>query len=105
MVIRETTVFTRRVKRLLDDESYRLLQLRLVADPEAGAVIRGTGGLRKIRWEGAGRGKRAGTRVVYYWARNNDVLLMLMIYGKSGQDDLTPRQRAVLRLLVRQEFP
>ena len=52
MVIRETTVFTKQVKQLLDVESYRLLQLRLVADPEAGALIPGTGGLRKVRWQG-----------------------------------------------------
>ena len=43
--------------------------------------------------------------MIYYWARNDDVLLMLMIYGKSEQGDLTPRQRAELRLRVRQEFP
>ena len=51
MVFKETTVFTKQVKQLLDAESYRLLQLRLVADPEAGALIPGTGGLRKIRWQ------------------------------------------------------
>ena len=49
MVIKETSVSTKQVDRLLDAESYRLLQLRLVADPEAGELIRGTGGLRKIR--------------------------------------------------------
>lgn len=56
MVIKETSVFTKQVSELLDAESYRLLQLRLVADPEAGALIRGTGGLRKIRWQVRGAG-------------------------------------------------
>jgi hypothetical protein len=50
MVIKETSVFTRQVLSLLDAESYRLLQLRLAADPGVGALIPGTGGLRKIRW-------------------------------------------------------
>lgn len=68
MVIKETSVFTKQCLKLLDPESYRLLQLRLVSEPSAGDVIKGTGGLRKIRWQGSGRGKRGGVRVVYYWA-------------------------------------
>ena len=104
MVIKETSVFTKRVKRLLDAESYRLLQLRLVADPEAGDLIRGTGGLRKIRWQGAGRGKRGGVRVIYYWAKSDDIALMLLIYQKGEQDDLSAEQKKVLATLVREEF-
>lgn len=104
MVIRETSVFTRQVKQLLDPESYRLLQLRLVADPEAGALIPGTGGLRKIRWQGSGRGKRGGIRVIYYWAGRADVILMLLAYPKKEQEDLTPEQKKILAALVREEF-
>jgi len=105
MVIKETSIFTKQVQKLLDRESYRLLQLRLVAEPDAGDLIRGTGGLRKIRWEGAGRGKRGGVRVIYYWARKQDVMLMLLIYGKNEQDDLAPKQRAVLKKLIQEEYP
>ncbi len=104
MVINETSVFTRQVNELLDQESYRLLQLRLVADPEAGQLIPGTGGLRKIRWQGSGRGKRGGVRVIYYWAVRDAVVLMLLMYGKNEQDDLTPAQKKVLVALVREEF-
>ena len=104
MVIKETSFFTKRVQRLLDKDSYRLLQLRLVADPDAGALIQGTGGLRKIRWEGSGRGKRGGVRIIYYWATRNDVILMLMIYGKNERDDLTADQKKVLRKVVEEEF-
>lgn len=104
MVIKETSVFTRQVNDLLDSESYRLLQLRLVADPEAGQLIPGTGGLRKIRWQGSGRGKRGGVRVIYYWAVPNAVVLMLLMYGKNEQDDLTAAQKKVLVALVREEF-
>jgi len=104
MVIKETSVFTRQVNDLLDHESYRLLQLRLVADPEAGQLIPGTGGLRKIRWQGSGRGKRGGVRVIYYWATRDAVVLLLLMYGKNEQDDLTPAQKKVLAALVREEF-
>ena len=104
MVFKETTVFTKQVKQLLDAESYRLLQLRLVADPEAGVLIPRTGGLRKIRWQGSGRGKRGGLRVIYYWATKNDMLLMLLAYPKNERDDLSPEQKKVLTALVKEEF-
>ncbi len=104
MLIKETAVFTRRVEKLLDVESYRLLQLRLVSDPEAGDLMRGTGGLRKIRWQGSGRGKRGGVRVIYYWVRADEVILMLLVYGKNEQDDLTSEQRAALKRLVEEEL-
>jgi len=104
MVIRETAVFSKQVDKLLDAESYRLLQLRLVANPEAGAVVPGTGGLRKIRWQGSGRGKRGGVRAIYYWARMDGVLLMLFMYPKSEMDDLTVAQKKILAALVKEEF-
>ena len=78
MLIQETEFFSRRVQRLLDPESYRLLQLRLAADPEAGSLVSGTGGLRKI--------------------------LMLMIFAKNEQSDLSPEQMAILRRIVEEEY-
>ena len=105
MILKETTVFTKQVQKLLDRESYRLLQLRLVADPDAGDLTRGTGGLRKIRWDAAGRGKRGGVRVIYYWARGDAVILLLLIYSKTQQDDLTAQQKALLRKLIQEEYP
>lgn len=105
MTIKETTVFTRRVTRLLDDESYRLLQLRLVSDPTAGAIIPGTGGLRKIRWGLDDRGKRGGIRVIYYWAGARDTILMLMVFAKSERADLTADQKKILRRIVEEEYP
>lgn len=104
MLILETTVFTRQQQALLDDDSYRLLQVELAQNPEAGALIRGTGGLRKIRWAAHGRGKRGGVRVIYYWVRERSIVLMLLAYPKNVQDDLTPAQKKVLRALVEEEF-
>lgn len=104
MVIKETSVFTKQVTKLLDAQSYRLLQLRLVADPSAGDLIERSGGLRKIRWQGSGRGKRGGVRVIYYWATEHDVLLMLLMYAKNEQEDLTADQLRILAALVEEEF-
>jgi len=104
MVIKETAVFSKQVEKLLDAESYRLLQLRLVQDPEAGALIQGTGGLRKIRWQGSGRGKRGGVRAIYYWATRQGEILMLLMYPKSERDDLSADQRKVVAALVKEEF-
>ena len=90
---------------MLSDDEYRLLQEGLVARPDAGRLIRGTGGLRKVRWAAKGRGKRGGVRIIYYWHVPGDRLLMLVAYTKSDQDDLTPRQRAMLRKIIETEYP
>jgi len=97
-------VFTRRVLKLISDEDYRELQNALVADPEIGKVIRQSGGLRKMRWSRPGGGKRGGVRAIYYWARSRETLLMLLIYGKNEQDDLTADQLRILKSLVEKEF-
>jgi hypothetical protein len=68
------------------------MQLTLAANPLAGVVIRGSGGIRKFRWAGSGRGKRGGVRVIYYWWTALDRISMLLIYRKNEQDDLTAEQ-------------
>ena len=73
----ETPIFTKIITGLLDDEDYRRLQIALLLRPEQGAIIRGTGGLRKVRWAKAGAGKRGGLRVIYYWATKESVLCLL----------------------------
>ena len=104
MKIIETPIFTRRLKSILDDEDYRDLQNELITNPKAGRLISGSGGLRKYRWSGSERGKRGGSRVIYYWLSEKDTLLMLLIYRKKEQDDLTPDQLKILKALVEQEF-
>jgi hypothetical protein len=101
----ETTVFTRQVLSLLADEEYRELQLFLAGRPDAGAVIKGSGGLRKVRWAMEGRGKRGGVRVIYFWAVEREQLLMLLMYPKSERDDLTPGQVKTLRRIIEEEYP
>ncbi len=62
----ETSIFSKQVKELLEDEEFRGLQLALLLRPEQGAVIPNSGGLRKIRWGAKGKGKRGGIRAIYY---------------------------------------
>ena len=100
----ETPVFTRELKRLLDDESYRRLQVALILRPAQGVIIRGSGGLRKLRWAAPDIGKRGGLRVIYYWAAAELVFYMLYVYTKTEQGDLTPAQVRVLGRFVREEF-
>ncbi len=104
MAIVETSIFTRQVQALLSDDDYRQLQMALFLHPELGAVIPGSGGLRKTRWAIQGRGKRGGVRVIYFWAVVQDKILMLFIYAKNDQEDLTPEQLKVLRKIVEEEY-
>jgi mRNA-degrading endonuclease RelE of RelBE toxin-antitoxin system len=105
MVIIETSVFTKQVQKLLTDEEYQQLQTELISRPDIGVVIPGSGGLRKVRWSIQGRGKRGGARVIYYWAIRQEQLLMLLMYPKNVQDDLTPIQLKMLRQIVEIEYP
>lgn len=104
MVIVETPVFTRQVLAAMSDEEYRALQAALVLNPERGVVIPGSGGLRKLRWGVDGRGKRGGVRLVYYYVPNGPLVLMLFLFAKNEQSDLTPEQLRKVRTLVEQEF-
>ncbi|MBI3800562.1 MAG: type II toxin-antitoxin system RelE/ParE family toxin [Deltaproteobacteria bacterium] len=104
MLIVETAIFTRRIQALISDEQYRLLQLQLVAQPDVGKVIPQSGGLRKLRWSLNERGKRGGIRVIYYWSAARDTILMLFVYAKNEQDDLTRQQLKTLRKIIEEEY-
>jgi mRNA-degrading endonuclease RelE of RelBE toxin-antitoxin system len=84
----ETRLFTRLVQQYLSEDDYRRLQLELIKNPEAGPVIRGSGGVRKLRWKAAGRGKRGGYRIVYFVRRPKGVIWLLTIYPKSVADSI-----------------
>ena len=100
----ETPIFTRKVTSLLTDEEYRNLQNELIMNPEKGKIIRGSGGLRKIRWGISGRGKSGGARIIYYWTLKKETILMLLIYPKNEQDNLTPSQLKMLKSIVEKEL-
>ena len=77
-----------------------------MVQPEAGAVIPGTSGLRKLRWSqtSRGKGKRGGVRVIYYWYAPGSLIYMLLVYSKGERDDLTNVQKRALARLVAEEF-
>jgi mRNA-degrading endonuclease RelE of RelBE toxin-antitoxin system len=102
VVFVETPIFNRRVQQYLDDDAYAALQAYLIGRPDAGSIIKGSGGIRKLRWAGSGRGKRGGLRVIYYWWVAKDRISMLLVYPKNEQDDLTADQ---LRQLKNQLMP
>ena len=98
----ETPTFTRLLTALLTDDEYAGLQNVLVENPERGDIIKGGGGIRKLRHALPGRGKSGGVRVIYYWLRNDGQIYMLPIYPKSKKDDLTDRETALLREFVKE---
>ena len=104
MELIETSTFTRQISALLSAEEYTEFQSRLAANPGLGALIKGGGGIRKVRVAVGSRGKRGGARVIYYWAVRKDLILLLYAYPKNVSADLTPRQVAQLAKAVKEEF-
>jgi len=100
----ETPVFTAEVRRLLADEEYRSLQLALALRPQQGKLIRGNGKLQKMRWKAKGKGKSGGVRVIYYWLTEEATIYLLMAFGKSAQETLSPAQVRTLSKLVKEEL-
>jgi hypothetical protein len=100
----ETSIFTRQITGLLDDEDYRALQMALTLRPNQGALIRASGGLRKVRWACRNSGKRGGIRIIYYWHDSQETFFMLFAYPKNVQDDLTPGQLRMLRQAVEEAW-
>lgn len=90
----------------LDDDAFRRLQQLLMLNPEAGAMIPGSGGLRKLRFadERRGKGKRGGIRVIYYWWDAGFQFWLFTIYDKDEMSDLTKAQRETLKQLVKREL-
>lgn len=100
----ETPIFTEDVSNELSLDDYRQMQVALMLRPELGPVVPGSGAIRKMRWRRAGMGKRGGLRVIYFWEAKSETFYMLTVYRKSDQEDLSLRQRRILRRLVEEEF-
>ena len=84
----ESKLFTRLVGDYLSDDEYVELQLALAEAPERGAIVLGSGGVRKLRWAQPGRGKRGGIRVIYYAKTHEGVIWMLTIYAKNEEQNI-----------------
>ena len=95
----ETPLFTRFITEYLCDEEYVELQAALAENPEAGAIIRGSGGVRKLRWAQKGRGKRGSLRVIYYLRTRHGEIWMLTAYPKNVADSIPA---AILRKILKE---
>jgi hypothetical protein len=100
----ESPVFSRLLVDYLTDEQYGQLQSHLIANPGAGDVIKGSGGVRKVRWRGRGKGKSGGLRVIYYWPLAAEQIFMLTLYAKSEKADLSASDlRKIVKLVKEME--
>jgi hypothetical protein len=100
----ETPFFAKAVERYLDDDEYAELQTHLNKNPEAGVVVPGSGGVRKLRWAAQGRGKRGGLRVIYFVRLARGHIWMLTIYGKNVTENIpAPTLRAMKKAIEDEE--
>ena len=100
MQIFSTKIYERSIRKLLSDDSRREMEAAIVADPAAAPVMSGTGGIRKLRWAGSGRGKRGGIRAIYFHHAGLEAIYMLTAYAKAARDDLSPSDKRALTTLV-----
>lgn len=92
--------FERSAKNLISEEENRWINVALAEHPETGAVIPGTGGVRKIRMALAGRGKRGGARVIYYYRGASERVFLILAYAKNVKENLTGAERQHMQRLT-----
>lgn len=102
----ELPAFARVRDEYLDDEAFSELQRALSENPDAGEVVPGTGGLRKMRYgdERRGKGKRGGLRVIYFWKFSDEQFWLFSVYDKDEMTDLTPKQRQLFKQQLQLEI-
>ena len=88
MTFVETKLFTKLVQEYLSDDEYAALQQWLIVNPAGGDVIPGSGGVRKVRWGVAGRGKRGGIRLIYFVRSRHHEIWMLTLYAKNVSESI-----------------
>ena len=105
-ILVELPAFAKYRPEYLDDEGFRDLQNSLMANPEAGDVMEGTGGLRKIRQPDPrrGKGKRGGLRVIYYWWDGKRQFWLFTLYDKDEMDDLSAKEKKALKDMLKREL-
>nr|WP_051076224.1 MULTISPECIES: type II toxin-antitoxin system RelE/ParE family toxin [unclassified Thioalkalivibrio] len=95
----ETPTFTRQSQTIATDDELKELQCTLIAQPDKGDLIQGTGGLRKIRIGLGQQGKRGGGRVIYFLA-SKEIIYLILAYPKNAKDNLTATEKAALKALT-----
>ncbi|WP_436899553.1 type II toxin-antitoxin system RelE/ParE family toxin [Acinetobacter gyllenbergii] len=104
MLFIETSIFTKQIKELITDDEYRELQQELLVQPDKGVLIKNGGGIRKTRCAQDQKGKSGGIRVIYYWVTEDEQIFMLLAYPKSVKEDLSDKETAILRQLVKEQL-
>ncbi|MSO36178.1 MAG: toxin [Acidobacteria bacterium] len=101
----EAPLFTQLLPNFLKDDEYRDLQQHLSRDPEAGDVMPGTGGFRKLRWADTrrGKGKRSGLRLIYYFFLADAQIWLITLYDKDSMSDLSPAEKRVLKAAIERQ--
>lgn len=96
ITVAETPTFTRQAEKLFSPAELEDLLVFLASNPTAGDIIPGTGGVRKVRYQASGRGKRGGARVIYFYFDDDYPLIALTLYAKNEREDLTPEGKRVI---------
>lgn len=102
LTIIELPPFSKNIAKILDKDAWETLHDYLASNPEKGVVIPGTGGMRKLRWAGSGRGKRGGARVIYYYHVVGSTIYLLACYTKNTQTDIRPEVKRQLKAMIDQ---
>jgi len=100
MTVVETPWFVREASAALTEDERTELVSYVAANPEAGDIMPGTGGARKLRWKAQGRGKRGGVRAIYYYHDESLPLFLLDVYAKNEKENLTKAERDEIRVLL-----
>lgn len=102
----ETSAFSKRVFQYLTDDEYRELQSYLGVNPEAGDIVPGAGGIRKLRWADRRRGKgtRGGLRLIYYYYVSEFEIWLVTLYDKNEAKDLNAQQKAAMKAFINEEL-
>lgn len=101
MTLVEFPEFITMAEDLLSEDQIRALEVHIGRNPEAGDIIAGTGGVRKLRWAVEGKGKSGGVRVIYYFHNGSMPILLLTVYPKNVKDDLSQAERNTLKQRVK----
>ena len=102
ITVAETKAFQRKIQALLSDQEKEDLIYYLSEHPNAGTLMQGTGGIRKLRWAQSGRGKSGSIRVIYYFHSTNMPLYLLAAFGKNEKANLSQQERNFLAKAVKE---
>ena len=97
----ELSVYLKKAERFLSENERNDLVSYLAFHPKSGVIIKGTGGIRKLRWKIEGKGKSGGVRIIYYYYNEDIPLYLLTIFGKNEKANLSKTERNGLRKLTR----